>query len=272
MFNLLQIELAKLWPAKYFRILTALWLIAFISIPFATSSLLDWIQANNILGQNPIFDPSIWPIFDFEDIWQNLAYIYKMITIFMTFIIIISVTNEYDYKTIRQNVIDGFSKKQFWLSKISLIICFSLLAGLMLLVLGLIVGYSLSPVVDAAFVMKNIEFVLAYIFQVFYLMMFAFFLSILIKRAGITIAIMVFWIYIIEPIITGIVAGPLLDLPLIANSFPVEAGWNLIHMPFKKYLLLQAQDYISFQDISIALAWCSTFFWGSYALLVKRDL
>jgi len=190
----------------------------------------------------------------------------------MSFIIIISVTNEFDYKTIRQNVIDGFSKKEFWFSKISLILGFSFIAAILLLLLGIISGYALSPVTELKYVLKNIEFVLAYFFQVFYFLMFAFVLSILIKRAGITIAIMVFWIYICEPIATGLIASDLINMKVLANSFPMEAGWNLIHVPFSKYILMKTQDYISFQDIITAGAWLVFFFWSSYALLTRRDL
>ncbi len=272
MIRLLKIELAKLWPANYFRILLVLWLVAFITIPFASNSFLEWMANNKMMGQNPMFNPSQWPIFDFADLWQNLAYIYKMISIFMSFIIIISVTNEFDYKTVRQNVIDGFSKKEFWLSKISLIVCFSLLAAVLLFILGLIIGYSMFPIFEIELLFTNIEFVFAYFFQVFYLLMFAFVLSILIKRAGIVIAIMVFWIYIIEPMLSGIIASSLVDWPLLADSLPMEAGWNLVHLPFKKYIMMKTQDFISLQDVVTAGAWFVFFFLSSYMLLTKRDL
>ncbi len=272
MIRLLKIELAKLWPANYFRILLALWLVAFITIPFASSSFLDWMANNKMMSQNPMFNPSHWPIFDFADLWQNLAYIYKMISIFMSFIIIISVTNEFDYKTVRQNVIDGFSKTEFWLSKISLIICFSVLSAVLLFILGLIIGYSMFPIFEMKLLFTNISFLFAYFFQVFYLLMFAFVLSILIKRAGIVIAIMVFWIYIIEPMLSAIIGSRLVDWPMVSESLPVEAGWNLIQFPFRKYLLMKTQDFISLQDIAIAGAWFVFFFWSSYMLLTKRDL
>lgn len=272
MFRLLKIEIAKLWPANYFRILLVLWFVAFITIPFASSSFLEWMATNKMMSQNPMFNPSQWPIFDFADLWQNLTYIYKMITIFMSFIIIISVTNEFDYKTVRQNVIDGLSKKEFWLSKISLIFCFSLLSAVMLFILGLVIALNFFPVFELGLLFTNIEFLFAYFFQVFYFLMFAFVLSVLIKRAGIAIAIMVFWIYIIEPLLSGIIGSGLVNWPLVAESMPMEAGWNLIHFPFKKYLMLKTQDFISLADIMTAGAWFIFYFASSYMLLTKRDL
>jgi len=272
MIRLLQIELAKLWPAKYFRILVVLWLTAFISIPFGGVRLLEWMTNGMAFAENIMLDPNAWPIFDHGDLWQNLSYVYKMFTVFLSFVVIISVTNEFDYKTIRQNVIDGFSKKEFWLSKISLILFFSILATAMLFVLGVILNWTYSVSFDATLLATNSEFLFAYFFQLVYFLMFCFVLSLWIKRAGVVIATMVFWVYIIEPILSALVVDRWLDMPVLAQSLPMEAGWNLIQFPFTKYLLMQTQDFIGAQDILVASGWMAFFFLVSYLLITKRDL
>jgi hypothetical protein len=246
--------------------------VAFIAIPLSINSVLLWIESKNMLGVNSILSPSQWPLFDFVDIWQNLAYIYKMVSIFMSFIIIISVTNEFDYKTIRQNVIDGFDKKDFWLSKINLVLCLALIATILLVILGLTVGFSLSPVIESKYVLQNIEFVFAYFMSVCHLLLFSLMLSLLIKRAGIVIAILMFWLYILEPTLIGLSSSRLLDWPFVAELLPMQAGWNLIPTPFGKFLLMKTQDFVSLQSFAVAGLWIMFFLSASYALIAKRDL
>lgn len=269
MIKLLKLEYAKLRPAKYFKVLGILFLIAFFSIPIVFNVLVDKIESLDMAGNSPFLSPSNWPFFDFADIWQNLTYVYKMITMFLCLMLIISTTNEFDYKTARQNIINGLSKKRFWLGKISLILVTAAIASIMLLILGLIAGFIYSPVTDFEFIVKNIEFVGAYFLHLVHFLLFTLLVSLLIRRAGFTIAIVLFWTYIVEPILSGITSN---YYELLANFFPMESGWNLIHQPFGKFALQETQDYISFQDLGFAMFWISIFLWGSYLLLAKRDI
>jgi hypothetical protein len=271
MIRLLKIELTKLYTNRFFRVLGVLWIFAFFTIPVAFNYLLEWIQKNEPVGGNPFITPDQWPIFDFVDIWQNLAYLYKMVTIFICFIVLASVTNEFDFKTIRQNVIDGLSRKEFWLSKISFMLAISGLATIILATIGFTVGYAYSPVTEPEFVFRNIEFMGAYFMLVFYFLMFCFVISLLIKRAGFAFAGILFYIYILEPIVTVILTQKY-KLEFLADCFPSEAGWNLIRLPFEKYLMRYSQDFVSFQDLGIASVWLVIFLGVSYWLVNRRDL
>ena len=58
------------------------------------------------------------PLYHFPDIWQNLTYISTYFQPILAIIVIISLTNEFSFKTIRQNIIDGFDRKDFLVSKL----------------------------------------------------------------------------------------------------------------------------------------------------------
>ena len=272
MSRLLSIEFQKLRHTRYFKVLSILWILAFLSIPLVTNGFLNWLDVEEgvISEQIPIL-PSQLPIFDFVDIWQNLAYVYKCITILLSFIIIISVTNDLDYSVTRQNVIDGLSKGEYLRSKIYFILVVSLIATLALFVLGLIVGYSLSPVTGWEYIVRNIEFVGAYFLQVFSFLMFCFVVALLIKRAGFAIALIIFWVYIIEPIGAALVTYNF-EMQILGDMFPVESSWNFIRMPMPKYFFREVQDYVSLQDLSIGLGYIGIYLLSSWLLLTKRDL
>lgn len=270
MIRLIRIEFHKLWTTRSFKVLLILWILAFVSIPVAGTIGLEWLET---LGMQLEFNLSAskLPVFDFQDIWQNLTYSYKLVTIFVSFMVIISVGNEFSYKTMRQNIIDGLSKKEFWLAKISLIVTLSLIASLLVLILGLVVGYTNSPVTSMDFVLMNIDFVGAYFLHLVHFLTFCMFVTLLIRKSGLTIALLMFYVYIIEPI-TTLILEEQWGLVTLSNSFPMEASWSLIRIPLPKYILQQVQDYVALQDVLISGAWIVVLLLGSYQLIVRRDL
>lgn len=269
MLRLFKLEMTKLWSTRYFKVLGILWLLSFLSIPVGTWAFLNKMDEWMMYTSVKIL-PSQLPIFDFVDLWQNLTWCYKCLTVFICFSVMISITNEFSYKTIRQNVIDGLSKKELWLSKVTLIFGLSALATLMVFILGLITGFTLSPVTGIEYILRNIEFLGAYFFQVFMFLSFCLFVGVLIKRAGFAIALFLFWTYIVEPLLAAIVNWKL--GAFISDLLPMEACWNLIRMPWNKYALIYTQDFVGMQDLTIAAVWTFLFLWGSYRLLAKRDL
>jgi ABC-2 type transport system permease protein len=274
--RLFRIEWYKLRSTRYFRVLAVLSLVAFLLIPLLGNVILEWIENNiNGISEDLILQPSQLPIFDFVDIWQNLAWVYKRISIILSFIVIISVTNDLDYKTARQNIIDGMSRKEFWLSKMSLVLALSGISTLLFLIIGLVIGYSMSPVTGIEYVFRHIEFVGAYFLQVFSMLMFSFMVSLIVKRSGFAIALIILWNYVVENVILGVNAIfdelEWVSSMWISNSMPLEAASNLIPNPLFKYVLMDSPDYIPWESLLIALAWLAFYVVFTLRRIQRRD-
>ncbi|MFK5098226.1 hypothetical protein, partial [Klebsiella pneumoniae] len=56
--------------------------------------------------------------FVFPEVWQTVAYFSSFFVLLPSILVIMLVTNEYTYKTHRQNIIDGWSRNEFLLSKL----------------------------------------------------------------------------------------------------------------------------------------------------------
>jgi hypothetical protein len=68
----------------------------------------------------------------FPTVWQYLGYIGNWLCFFFFgFLSIVVVTTEHSYRTMRQNIITGLSRQQYFLSKFYLIVVVSLLAALL---------------------------------------------------------------------------------------------------------------------------------------------
>lgn len=270
MIRLLRIEFHKLWTTRSFKVLLTLWILAFLTIPIGGKIFLNWIAAQGATMDFAL-TPDKLPLFDFEDIWQNLTYVYKWVTIFLSFIIIISVGNEFRYKTMRQNIIDGLSKKEFLAGKLLLIGFFSVIATILVFILGLVAGFAYSPVTESEYIWMNVEFVGAYFLHLIHFLIFCMLVTLVIRKGGLSIAIIMFYVYILEAAGAGIMGSFEVTKPF-ANLFPMESNWMLIRIPFTKYILQETQDFVALKDVLIALAWTGLFLLGSYRLIVKRDL
>jgi hypothetical protein len=270
--RLLTIEWRKSVPSRYFRIMVGIWGFAFFALPLGFKLFLEYLERQGFsLDQLPGVTATDLPIFDFVDIWQNLAYIYKCISIFLALLIIINITNELDYKTFRQNIIDGMSKGQFLGSKLLLMVCLATGAAFMVLLGGLIIGYIASPVTEWHFVVKHINFVAAYWLHIMVFLSLSMLLSLLIKRAGITIALLLFWMFIVEPIGATILEYGL-KAPLLADILPMQGHWNLIPRPIEKYGLAETRYWVSTQSVVIATTQLCVYLTAIWLLLTKRDV
>ncbi len=272
MLRLLKIEWIKIRSSKSFKVLAIIWIVAFFAIPIGVNSLLDYFETLGLEGSELLnVSPKDFPVFDFADIWQNLAYIYKYITILLCFVIIVNVTNEFDYKTIRQNIIDGLSKKEFVLGKFYVILFTAFFATTLLTILGFIAGFAFSPVKDAATIFSHFNFVGAYFLHLVLHLSMVLFLAVLLKRSGILIALLIFYTYIIEPPATQIFTH-VFHLESLTRFFPLNASWNLIPRPIEKYFLIEVQDYVAWGDVGIALLYIAIYLGGTYLLITKKDI
>jgi ABC-2 type transport system permease protein len=270
--RLFKIEWLKSWPSRYFRIMLGIWFLAFIGLPIGFKLFLMYIESNGFsLDQIPGLTATDLPIFDFVDLWQNLTYAYKGISIFLGILIIINITNELDYKTFRQNVIDGMSKTEFLLSKFMLVFGLATAATILVFIMGLIVGYSASPVTDWSSISKHINFLGAYLLHILVFLTLCVLLSILIKRAGMAIAILLFWMFVLEPILSAFLYYNF-HFEVLANMLPMEAHWSLIPRPIEKYALRETIFWVSFKSVAIAIAELGVYISACWLLIVKRDI
>ncbi|MEA3443560.1 MAG: hypothetical protein U9R19_02415, partial [Bacteroidota bacterium] len=221
-------------------------------------------------------DPTIIPIYDFPDIWQNITYLASFGIILLVFILIISVSNDVTYNTMRQNIIDGISKSEFIKSKMMLILSLAALSTVLLFVLGIIHGAIYSHVWGSRFIFDELEFVAIYFYQIVLFCTMAFLLSLIIKKSGFVIVALFLYSLMFEPIVVAIFENaPFFKdgwMPAIVQFFPVKSMNNLIEVPFGRYIFMEISDNISIKAFIITFGWFAIYLSGIIFILKKRDL
>ena len=93
----------------------------------------------------------------------------------------------------------------------------------------------------------------------------------LIKRPGITIAILVFYIFVIEPI-ASVLLFDKYKLELLASLLPMKAISNIIPMPWTKYAFKETQTTLALDDALILGIYAVILYLIARWILMKRDL
>ena len=281
MFRLLSIEFHKLKYNRaskvlsviYFGLLTSIALIAAIKFEFGNFKL-------------HLADAGI---FNYPYIWHFNTYIAAILKFFLLLVIVSMMSNEYSYKTLKQNLIDGLSKKEFILSKFYTVIAFALISTIFVFVVSLILGLFYSDYNEFSIIFSDLEYLLAFFIKLLGFFSFGLFLGILIKRSAFAVAGMLVW-FIGESIFKGYlywsfrgekIPGEKVDN--IMQFLPLEAMSNLIKEPFSKLGAIRSaansmgeaftKSYdVEFSTILTVLFWTFIFIFSSYKILEKRDL
>lgn len=268
MFHLLKIDLKKLTSYRTFWIVCGLY---FITLAFCTASgmeFLKWIartfeEFGSSLNINRI------PLYHFPDVWLNLIYFSGLFKIVLGVMTVISITNEFQYRTLRQNVIDGLSRWQFLASKILTNVLLSFLSVVMIMIISFVTGLIYTPSIDWNYVFADMEFLLAYFIEIFAYLSFALMLGILVQRSGLTIILL-----LLSRMPEIIIRERYLDeyLPGLIEFMPLESISNLVPLPLSRYAFQEIRDYLTFSSIAIALGWTFLFNYFSFLKLKRSDI
>lgn len=273
--RLLQIEFQKLWLNKMSRFLILVSFIVPFSVLILSSIKIDFFGYFTI-------DLAQTGIFNFPLIWHIIPFFASYFKLFFALIVVSMVANEYSNRTVKQNLIDGLSKKEFILSKFYFILIYTALSTLFIGIATLIIGLIHSSHTDIGIIMIDIEFLAAYFFKLLGFFSFCLFLAVLIKRSAFALGALVVTAFV-ELIIYENLQWNWANEEIATQVMmfaPFTALYNLINQPIQRIIMISspdktnlAYDYaVHWHEIAIVLVWTIFFVSASFYLLKKRDL
>jgi ABC-type transport system involved in multi-copper enzyme maturation permease subunit len=277
MIRLLQIEFIKLWNNRASKVLIISYFVLLTSIALVAAIKFDIGPVKFHLAEVGIFN--------FPYIWHFNTFVTAFFKLFLAIVIVSMMANEYSNKTIKQNLIDGLSKKEFILSKFLTVISFSLVSTVFVFIVSLILGLCYSDFNELSIIFSDLEFIIAFFVKLMGFFSFCLFLGILVKRSAFALGFLIIW-QIFEGIARGLMRWKLFDgdtTDMIMGFFPLQSMFNLIKEPVTRLEAVQTvadqvgetinlNYHVHWYEILIVLAWTAIFVYLSYALLKKRDL
>ena len=274
MFRLLNLELQKLLLNKASKVLI---FISFV-LPFFII-LLSSLKIN-VFGFFTL-ELGELGVFNFPIIWHLTTFFASQFKFFFAIVVVSMIGNEYSNKTIKQNLIDGLSKKEFILSKFYTIVFFSLVSTVLISLISFSIGLYYSSYNEASIIFRETEFLLAYFVKLVGFFSLCLYLGMLVKRSAFAL-VFLFVLYIAEWIIYGLIAwqSDIRIAEKVQNFFPLKSMYKLIEQPFQRVAMSKfpnkadlVYDYgVHWYEIAIVLGWTTLFVFLSYRLLKKRDL
>ncbi|HLP64937.1 ABC transporter permease [Flavobacterium sp.] len=275
--RLLSIELQKIWKNRASKVLTLTYFILITFLSLIASIKFDIGPIHIRLADQGIFN--------FPFIWHFNSFIAAWFKIFLAVVIVSMMANEYSYGTLKQNLIDGMSKKEFILSKFLVVVLFSAISTLFLFVISLILGLVFSSFNEPSIIFSQMEYLLAYFIKLLGFFSFCLFLGVLIKRSAFALGFLFMW-FVFEMISYAVAYNNIENTKLvdtIYDFFPLMSMWNLIPEAFTRLNAIRTigsqigveniKDYsVQTADLAIVITWTFIFIFSSYKIIQKRDL
>ncbi len=237
------------------------------------------------IGFGPLsFNLAEQGIFEFPYIWHFNTYFAAILKFFLLLVIVSMVSNEYSNKTLKQNLIDGLSKKEYILSKFYMVLAMSLVSTLFVFILSTILGLIYSQEITFSLFFSDLSYFIAFFIKLVSFFSFGLFMGVLIKRSAFAIGAL-FIFYILEAIV-GLIISYYANkdtTAFIKSLFPFNSSESLIPNPIPRMDFIKDTssqlgayyniDYnVPLLNVIVSLIWTGLFIYGAYTFIQKRDL
>lgn len=276
--RLLNIELHKLQYNRSVKVISIVYFVLITFIAFIASVEFNFGDFH--------FRVADQGIFNFPFIWHFNTYIAAILKLFLAIVIVSMISNEYSYRTLKQNLIDGLNKKEFILSKFLTVLLFAAASTFFIFIVSLILGLIFSDYNEIGIIFSGLEYIGAYFLKLTAFFSFCLFLGVMVKRSAFALGFLIVW-QVIEWLAYSVMKWRVFRDSDVAESvaqfFPLAAMSNLIKEPFSRLGVVQTaatqlgesftKGYgVGLLNVFIVLIWTCIFIYGSYVILKKRDL
>ena len=229
--NIFQTEWLKVRHYKAFWVLLSITAISFPGVNaiayFAFKNAAEGPSQGGQLMKMLLGNP-----FAFPQTFHTTAYLSSFFAFIPAVVVIMLITNEFQFKTHRQNIIDGWQKHTFIWGKFISVLLITLLVTVFYMAVASTLGFIATKEVKSAVLYEKAYFILLFSLQLFSQLSVAFLLGLLIRKAFIAYGIFIFYTFIIENILVGLFKLKSQKLGYDYGHFlPFEISDRLIPVP-----------------------------------------
>ncbi|MDR3680685.1 MAG: hypothetical protein P4L41_12030 [Flavipsychrobacter sp.] len=261
--KLLSIEWLKLKNYRTFWILIALYVVLLPMLNYEIANSLGSFTFNGM----SVFTKS----YAFPDVWSNMGCLNSYFITFLAILVIIITTNEYSFKTNRQNIIDGWKRIDFLNAKVLLVVILSLLATVYFFILGS--GFGLAYSGSANNLLSGYDKIFYFFLLSVNYLGFAMMIAMWIKRSGLAISLFLLYSIMIEGILQKI-----LNWKLGSNYgdfLPLQSSDELLPFPMMKMAAhmmgANIQATVPQYFVIATILWCVVYYFICRSMLLRRD-
>jgi len=207
------------------------WIMGITALSYPGINYIFYMVYDNMTNQpsqaSQLVKMAIGNPFTFPEVWHTVAYFSSWFVFIPAVAVIMFITNEYTFKTHRQNIIDGWSRSQFISSKLIDVLITSLLITLLYFIVCVVTGYT-NYTWHTTDIWSLSYYTGLFALQTFAQLSIAFLVGFLVRKAFIALGIFLFYYMVFEPIIVGLLKVKAHD---IGRYMPLEISDRIIPWP-----------------------------------------
>lgn len=216
--------------------------------------------------------------FHFPEVYHTTAFLSSFFTFIPAIVVIMLITNEYQFRTHRQNIIDGWQKPTFIWGKFISVLLISVLVSLFFFAVATVIGFIATPDVTNVEMFAKGKYIGLFFLQIFTQLSFAFLLGLLVRKAFIAYGLFIFYGMIVESMagaffkfkttkFGGIDYGQFLPLEISDRLIPVPPFLGRLNETDYKIALAAVDKHIIYSLVFVVVIWVLSFY-----IFKKRDL
>ena len=240
--KLLAIEWMKVKNYRTFWVLMGLFLIAVIGMNYIV------YKANIEINKNLPLSALTGSPFTFPNVWNTITWLSSWLLYFPGFVMVLIISNEYTFKTHRQNVIDGLSRKQFVNTKLMVAFVLSVTSTIIVLITTILFGVAGGSTLT----FDGIEAIGYFFICSWVYILLAMLLAFLFRKAVLAIGVYFIFGMIIDNLISVSLRWLFNGKPYGNYMVPLDVADSLLKHPFRK----QVDGFWTPANINISLAIC----------------
>lgn len=272
--QLLKIEWLKLKNYTPFKLLSIFFAIGIVAtnwiVQYVSNEVTNNSGAGTLIGK---FNP-----YNFDLTWQTTSYVTGFLLILPAMILLIITTNEFTFRTSRQNIIDGLSREQFISVKLVLAVIFAIVSTFLVILVAL----GLASFSNSTFSLSGFAHVGYFLTKALTYNLLAVFISVWIRKTGFAIGL--YFIYLgAENILSQILWALSLKIKKenafdpgnLGDYLPMNASDGLLTFPDNSLKsmtqTIMPTDY-TWLVMLFAFFYIILFYWLSRKNLLTKDL
>ena len=224
MLHLLQLEWLKLKDFTPFKVISVLYLVLLPLLLMTGKAIVP-----EGVDDMPL---SVTSAYQFPDVWSWLGYEGNWLVFFLLgFLSVLMITTEFGNKTLRQNIITGMGRGEFFWSKVFFVLAVSLAATLWYFLSGVLIGAIYTDTFYWSVFTKKLDLVPRYFLMCIGYMSIGLLIGTLVRRTGIALFLYLCYGMFIENILRYLIHGQIVMNKSI-HFYPVNVLEDLTPLPF----------------------------------------
>ena len=268
-FQLIKIEIDKFKKNAVISLLAILYVFTLPTILFIAK------EFKNL--PPPLHDN--FTFFTFPLVWDYLGYTGNWLSFFfLGLIAVFMVVNEVSYKTFRQNIITGLTRRTYFMAKLYSIIIISFIDAIYYGIVAIIIGMLHTDTSEWSMVTENSWAIPRFFLMTLGYMSFGIFVGFIIRRSGISVLFYLIYILMFEAILKWAVHFRIFPNQTI-NYYPSNSFEDLMPFPLYRFADMIPKKEINFQfllsytEASLSsICWIIIFLSIAYWTVQKRDV